>query len=69
MARRLRYYVGVLGFSNADRGGDDFTCVTRDGASIHLSEGDLGQPGTWTWVGVDDIERPEQRHRRNGSVV
>jgi hypothetical protein len=48
MARSLRYYyVDVLGFSNAEWGGDDFTCVTRDGASIYLSEGDQGQPGTW----------------------
>jgi catechol 2,3-dioxygenase-like lactoylglutathione lyase family enzyme len=49
MARALRYYVDVLGFANAAWGSKDFTCVTRDGASIYLSEGDQGQPGT---VGV-----------------
>ena len=30
MARSLRYYVEVLGFSNAEWGGDEFTYVTRD---------------------------------------
>ena len=57
MARSLDFYVGTLGFTNAEWGGDDFTCVSRDGASIYLSEGDQGQPGTWVWVGVDDVER------------
>jgi catechol 2,3-dioxygenase-like lactoylglutathione lyase family enzyme len=42
MARSVRYYVDVLGFANASWGGDDFTCVTRDGAGIYLSEGDQG---------------------------
>jgi hypothetical protein len=56
LARSVRYYVDILGFTNAEWGGDDFTCVTRDGASIYLSEGDQGQPGTWVWLGVDDVE-------------
>ena len=56
MKRSLRYYVDALGFSNAEWGGDDFTCVTLDGANIYLSEGDQGHPGTWVWLGVDDVE-------------
>ena len=56
MARSLRYYVEVLGFANSEWGGDDFTCVTRDGASIYLSEGDQGQPGTWVWIGVENVD-------------
>ena len=32
----VRYYVDVLGFTNAEWGSRDFTCVTRDGASIYL---------------------------------
>jgi len=42
LARTLRYYVDVLDFTNAQWGGHDFTCVTRDGASIYLPEGDQG---------------------------
>jgi catechol 2,3-dioxygenase-like lactoylglutathione lyase family enzyme len=56
LAQSVRYYVDVLGFRNADWGGDDFTCVSRDGASIYLCEGDQGQPGTWVWIGVEDVE-------------
>jgi hypothetical protein len=64
MKRSLRYYVDALGFSNAEWGGDDFTCVTRDGANIYLSEGDQGQPGTWVWLGVDDVEALYERVQR-----
>jgi catechol 2,3-dioxygenase-like lactoylglutathione lyase family enzyme len=56
MMRSLQYYVDVLGFTNAEWGGSDFTCVTRDGANIYLSEGNQGHPGTWVWLGVDDVE-------------
>lgn len=55
MARSLRYYVEVLGFTNAEWGSDDFTCVSRDAASIYLAEGDQGCAGTWVWVGVEDV--------------
>jgi predicted enzyme related to lactoylglutathione lyase len=69
MARSLRYYVDVLGFTNAAWGGDDFTCVTRDGASIYLSEGDQGQPGTWVWLGVDDVEALHREYCQSGAAI
>jgi catechol 2,3-dioxygenase-like lactoylglutathione lyase family enzyme len=69
MPRSLRYYVDVLGFSNAEWGGDDFTCVTRDGASIYLSEGDQGQPGTWVWLGVEDVEALHEEYRQSGATI
>jgi predicted enzyme related to lactoylglutathione lyase len=69
MTRSLRYYVDVLGFANAEWGGDDFTCVTRDGASIYLSEGDQGNPGTWVWLGVDDVEDLYREYRESGAQI
>jgi catechol 2,3-dioxygenase-like lactoylglutathione lyase family enzyme len=69
MARSLRYYVDVLGFTNADWGGDDFTCVTRDGASIYLCEGDQGQPGTWVWVGVEDVAVLYEEYLQSGATI
>jgi len=69
MARSLDYYVGTLGFTNAEWGGDDFTCVSRDGASIYLSEGDQGQPGTWVWVGVEDVERLHEELVAAGATI
>jgi predicted enzyme related to lactoylglutathione lyase len=56
MAASLRFYVDVLGFQNAEWGGDDFTHVSRDKAGIYLSEGDQGRGGAWVWIGVDDVK-------------
>jgi predicted enzyme related to lactoylglutathione lyase len=69
MSRSLRYYVDVLGFSNAEWGGDDFTCVSRDGASIYLSEGDQGQPGTWVWIGVEDVGDLHAEYTAKGAMI
>jgi catechol 2,3-dioxygenase-like lactoylglutathione lyase family enzyme len=55
MGRSVRYYVEILGFNAEAWSGDDFGCVTRDGASIYLSLQDQGHPGTWVWVGVEDV--------------
>ena len=30
--------------------------LSRDGKAIMLCEGEQGNPGTWVWVGVSDIE-------------
>ena len=69
MAQSVRYYVEVLGFTNADWGGEEFTCVTRDNASIYLSEGDQGQPGTWVWIGVGDVAVLYEEYKAKGATV
>lgn len=69
MARSIRYYVDVLGFTNAEWGGDDFTLVTRDGAGIYLAEGDQGHAGTWVWVGVDDVGALYREYAASGATV
>ncbi len=69
LQRSLRPYVDVLGFTNADWGGDDFTCVSRDNASIYLSEGDQGQPGTWVWVGVEDVAALHEELKATGATI
>jgi len=58
VAASIRFYVDVLGFK-VDWGGDQgstFTSVSRDGRAIMLAEGEQGHPGTWLWIGVEDIE-------------
>ena len=55
MARSIRYYTEVLGFAREGWSGDDFGCLTRDGAAIYLSQGEQGAPGTWVWIGVEDV--------------
>src|SRR5690242_17681743 len=69
MALSLRYYTEVLGFANADWGSDDFTFVSRDGAAIYLCKGSQGHPGTWAWVGVEDVAALYQEYIESGARV
>jgi predicted enzyme related to lactoylglutathione lyase len=69
LSRSIQYYVDVLGFRNAEWGTADFTCVTRDEASIYLCEGGQGQPGTWVWVGVEDAEALHEEYRDAGATI
>jgi len=57
MQTSLRFYVDVLGFSNASWGTDDFTSINRSGGAIYLCRGDQGRGGAWLWIGVDDVEK------------
>ena len=64
-----RYYVDVLGFTEADWGGDDFTLVSRDGASIYLAQGEQGHPGTWVWIGVENVPALYEEYRSSGAMI
>jgi predicted enzyme related to lactoylglutathione lyase len=69
MAASLRYYLGVLGFKNADWGTDDFTCVHRDRAAIYLCRGGQDQSGTWVWIGVEDVVALHQEYQASGARI
>jgi catechol 2,3-dioxygenase-like lactoylglutathione lyase family enzyme len=69
MKASVQYYVGVLGFQNADWGSEDFTSVTRDGAAIYLCRGGQGSPGTWAWIGVGDVAALYEEYRASGAVI
>jgi predicted enzyme related to lactoylglutathione lyase len=69
MRASLAYYVGVLGFENADWGSEWFTHVKRDQAGIYLSRGDQGQPGTWVWIGVEDVAALHKEYEASGAKV
>lgn len=56
MERSVRFYVDVLGFTNAPWGSHEFSHVSRDGRGIYLSSTGQGQVGAWVWIGVDDVE-------------
>lgn len=51
----VAYYVDQLGFYLQWRG-DPLASVGRDRMSIMFSEGDQGQPGTWVWIAVGDVD-------------
>jgi predicted enzyme related to lactoylglutathione lyase len=69
MARSVQYYVDVLGFTNAEWGSGEFTYVSRDSAGIYLCEGDQGRPGTWAWLGVEDVEALYEEYRGKGANI
>ena len=69
MDASVLYYTQVLGFVNAEWGSDDFTCVSRDGAAIYLCRGSQGQPGTWAWVGVEDVDALYREYLQSGARV
>ena len=69
MTASVRYYSDVLGFVNAEWGTDEFTVVSRDGASIYLCRESQGQPGTWVWVGVEDAAALYQEYVASGARV
>jgi catechol 2,3-dioxygenase-like lactoylglutathione lyase family enzyme len=56
MEASLHFYVGVLGFKNAEWGNDDFTSVNRDRAGIYLCRAGQGRGGAWVWLGVEDVD-------------
>jgi predicted enzyme related to lactoylglutathione lyase len=65
----IRYYVDVLGFA-VDWGDDEeseMASVSRDGKTIMLCQRDQGNPGTWLWIGVEDIEPLYQQYSARGT--
>lgn len=69
MSRSVRYYTDVLGFALEEWSSDDFGCVTRDGAAIYLSQGGQGAPGTWAWIGVEDVASLYLEYEASGALI
>ena len=55
LAASVRYYVERLGF-HVEWEAAPVASVGRDGASLMLSEGDQGLPGTWVWISTKDVD-------------
>lgn len=56
--RSLEYYVRVLGFTMdwRDDDGNSFASVSRGDCHLFLASADQGNPGSWLWIGVDDVD-------------
>lgn len=63
----VRYYVDVLGF------GIDFqesiASVSRGRCALFLVQGDQGNPGSWVWVGVSDVDLVHAEFLRSGAKI
>jgi predicted enzyme related to lactoylglutathione lyase len=56
VAASVDYYVKMLGFKVDWDYHGIIASVSRDRCGIFLSQGDQGNPGTWVWIGVSDVE-------------
>jgi catechol 2,3-dioxygenase-like lactoylglutathione lyase family enzyme len=65
----LAYYVEVLGFQVDWKVEGNYASVHRGKASLMLSVGDQGHPGTWVWIGVDDADALQDELRARGTVI
>ncbi|HWK07622.1 MAG TPA: hypothetical protein VNS58_28520 [Puia sp.] len=52
------FYVGTLGFEEAEWGTDDFTSVNRENAGIYLCKGAQGNPGIWQSLLATPLPKP-----------
>ena len=67
----LNYYVGVLGFEMDWRNddGNSFASVSRGQCQLFLSVGDQGNPGSWMWIGVSDVDALHEELLGRGARV
>jgi uncharacterized glyoxalase superfamily protein PhnB len=63
LAVSVEHYVSVLGFTVDWQEPGAMASVSRDGHAIMLCEGAQGNPGTWVWIGVEDVERLHEEYR------
>ncbi len=65
----VSYYVETLGFISAEWGNNVFTSVNRDRAGIYLCQGGQGRPGTWVWIGVEDVATLYEEYTTSGARI
>ncbi len=71
LAASIKYYEDVLGFQRADWVTDDaiFGFVLRDGFGIYLSQQSQGHPGTWLWIGFEDVDPLYEEYKAAGAKI
>lgn len=65
----IHYYVNVLGFKIDFQQPGIIASVSRDRCAIFLIQGDQGNPGTWVWIGVGNVESLFDEYQRKGAKV
>ena len=64
----LAYYVDKLGF-HINWQYPKMADVGRGRTSIFLSVGDQGHPGSWVWIGVNNVEALYEEYRASGAKI
>jgi uncharacterized glyoxalase superfamily protein PhnB len=70
-AAAMEYYVAKLGFEKKWDWGDPptFGCVGRGDVNIFLCEGEQGQPGTWMYIAMDDVDDLYAEYLKSGAII
>jgi len=69
LAASLDYYVKVLGFKVNWHEPNIMAGISRDRCAIMICEGDQGNPGTWVWIGVEDVEALFEEYKSKGAKI
>jgi catechol 2,3-dioxygenase-like lactoylglutathione lyase family enzyme len=65
----IDYYVSVLGFKVDWHEPGIKASVSRDRCAIMLCQGDQGNPGTWVWIGAENIEPLFEEYSAKGARI
>lgn len=65
----IDYYVEVLGFKVDWHEPGIMASVSRNRCGMMLCEGDQGNPGTWVWIGAEDVEILFEEYKLKGAKV
>lgn len=68
VSQSVDYYVQKLGFQ-INFQTPDFASVSRDRCCLFLCQGDQGHPGSWVWIGVQDVDALFDEYRKAGVRV
>jgi catechol 2,3-dioxygenase-like lactoylglutathione lyase family enzyme len=63
----VSYYVGVLGFHIDFH--EAIASVSRGRCAFFLVQDDQGNPGSWVWVGVSDVDLVHAEYLRSGARI
>lgn len=65
----IDHYVNILGFKVDWQDPGIIASVSRGRCGIFLCEGDQGNPGSWLWIGVGDVESLFKEYTTKGAKV
>lgn len=69
----IQYYQQKLGFrvnwGFPDEGTSFFASISRGKCCLFLSEGDQGHPGSWVWIGAEDVEALHEEFKTSGAKI
>ncbi len=68
LSASIDYYVNILGFQK-DWADQSMASVSRDRAAVYLCQGEQGQPGTWIWIGVNDVQSLFEEYKSKGALI